>query len=132
LVAEGGLLAANGSAGFLIGAAYVGFPFGGDEVSIQVDGQFLRFNRVGGFDASGNVVQYFHVPNLPFTPFAGAGILVLKSDGNSRVGFQLTFGFDGPPIGHYTFGAQIRTLFVPGGPMTVLLGHVSIGGTMKN
>ena len=132
LVVEGGFLAANGTAGFLIGAGYVSFPFGGDEISVQADGHFVRFNSARGFDGSGNVVQYFHVPNLPFTPLAGAGVLVLKSGTDPRVGFQLVFGFDSPPMGRYTFGAQIRTLFVSGGPVTVLLGHISIGGTMKN
>jgi hypothetical protein len=129
---EGGLLAASGNAGFLIGGGYVSFPFGDDEISVQGDGHFLRFNRMAGFAGSGNLAQYFHVPNLPFTPFAGAGILVLKSGADSHVGFQLLFGFDRSPIGHYTLGVQIRTLFVSGGPVTVLLGHVSMSKTTKN
>jgi hypothetical protein len=122
---EGGIVASGGNVGTILGAGGFIFPFDNDEIAIQVDGHFRQANSVGGFYGSGNVVQYFHIPNLPFTPFAGAGIPVMRSGGATRVGAQVIFGFDGVPMGHFAVGGQLRTSFVSGGPETILLAHIS-------
>jgi len=86
ILIEGGIVASGGNVGTILGAGGFIFPFDNDEIAVQVDGHFRQANSVGGFYGSGNVVQYFHIPNLPFTPFAGAGIPVIRSGGATRVG----------------------------------------------
>jgi hypothetical protein len=122
---EGGVVTASGTVGGVVGAGAFIFPFDNDEIAVEVDGHFRQFNSVGGFYGSGNLVQYFRIPDLPFTPFAGAGVPVFRSAGGIRPGVQVVFGFDGARMGPVALGAQIRTSFVSGGPVTLLLAHVS-------
>jgi len=122
---EGGVVAANGKLGAMIGGGGFVFLFGHDDIAIQGDAHFVQFDNAGSFYGSGNVIQYFHTPNLPFTPFAGAGVPIFKDADETRMGIQLIFGVDRFAIGRLALGAQIRTSFVSGGPITVILAHVS-------
>jgi uncharacterized protein YraI len=126
-IVDGGAIASNGKIGTLAGGSAAVFLFDQEEIAVQADAHFMDFEDTRGFYGSGNLVQYFHVPGLPFTPFAGAGVPVFVRADDLSLGVQVIFGFERLAVGRLSLGGQIRTSFVSGGPMTLLLAHASFG-----
>jgi hypothetical protein len=109
---DSGFIASNGSVGSLVGGGAAAFIDDHDNFVIQGDAHITRFKETVGFYGSGNLIQYFHIPGLPFTPFAGAGVPIFASTDDTHFGVQVIFGFDRFTAGRLVFGGQIRTSFV--------------------
>lgn len=122
--AQAGLITGVGDTGFFVGVGVSGQPRSTRNVEIAGD---FNFGRIAGenflyFSVDG--IYDFHMKGHDTMPYAGGGLVVAHSTGNTDTNLQILAGIQLPVTGPHVVRFEVRFLFTEGSPV-LLLGSFS-------
>jgi Bacterial SH3 domain len=138
-----GLWSVGGTTGVQAGGGFALAPFSLAALEVSADASFLRVSATNAFSASGAVTYNFVLPSGNFTPFAGAGLTVLHTPGQTialdlidtrfvvdvgggtNVALQLLGGIEVPFNDLRAFRGELRLQFLPGDTSAAILAGIS-------
>ena len=122
-----GLFFIGGDTGFLLGGGGGARPFDNQKIEIAGDLHFARINGYNGLYASGNGLYHFTTSNSDISPFAGGGLGILHSSGDTQARLQIMGGLDFNQKSAHPLRADLRFLFTDGDTTTILMLGVGLG-----